>query len=70
MKTQVIIYSKPGCHLCEEAKEAILKAGLAEHYTLNEVNIANDPELLARYKDDIPVITFDGIEAFRHRSVR
>jgi glutaredoxin len=67
VKTQVIIYSRPGCHLCEEAKQAIREAGLAEQYTLSEVNIADDPELLARYKDDIPVITFDGIEAFRHR---
>ena len=67
MKTRVTIYSRPGCHLCEEAKQAILKAGLVDQYTLSEVNIANDPELLARYKDDIPVITFDGVEAFRHR---
>ena len=36
-------------------------------YTLEEVNIENDPELLERYKDDIPVITFNGVEAFRHR---
>jgi glutaredoxin len=67
MKTQVIIYSRPGCHLCEEAKQSILKAGLTEQYMLTEVNITDDPELLARYKDDIPVITFDGVEAFRHR---
>jgi len=31
------------------------------------VNIENDPELLERYKHDIPVITFNGVEAFRHR---
>ena len=67
MKPHVIIYSRPGCHLCEEAKQAIREADLAEQYTLTEVNIADDPELLARYKDDIPVITFDGVEAFRHR---
>ncbi len=63
----VIIYSRPGCHLCEEAKEAMRAAGCAGEYTLDEVNIENDPELLERYKDDIPVITFDGAEAFRHR---
>lgn len=34
---------------------------------LNEVNIEDDPELLERYKDDIPVITFNGVETFRHR---
>jgi glutaredoxin len=67
VKIQVIIYSRPGCHLCEEAREAILNAHCEEAYALKEVNIENDPELLARYKDDIPVITFDGVEVFRHR---
>ena len=67
MKTEVIIYSRPGCHLCEEATEAILSAGCAELYILKHVNIEDDPELLARYKNDIPVITFDGVEVFRHR---
>lgn len=67
MKTEVIIYSRPGCHLCEEAAKAILSAGRTELYTLKHVNIEDDPELLARYKDDIPVITFDGVEMFRHR---
>lgn len=63
----MIIYSRPGCHLCEEAKAAIRTADCAEYYVLEEVNIEDDPELLQRYKDDIPVITFDGVEAFRHR---
>ncbi len=67
MKTHVIIYSRPGCHLCDEAKEAIRGANCAAAFTLEEVNIESDPELLGRYKDDIPVITFDGVEAFRHR---
>ena len=67
MKTEVIIYSKPGCHLCDEATKAILSAGHAELYTVKHVNIEDDPELFARYKNDIPVITFDGVERFRHR---
>lgn len=67
VKTKVVIYSRPGCHLCEEAKEAMRAASCAGEYTLEEVNIENDPELLERYKDDIPVITFNGVEAFRHR---
>ncbi|MCM3872346.1 MAG: glutaredoxin family protein [Pyrinomonadaceae bacterium] len=67
MKTKVIIYSRPGCHLCDEAKEAMRAAGCDSEFTLEEVNIEHDPELLARYKDDIPVITFTGVEMFRHR---
>lgn len=67
MKTHVIMYTRPGCHLCEEAKESMRAAGCEREYTLDEINIENDPELLARYKDDIPVITFNGVEAFRYR---
>ncbi len=66
-KIRVIIYSRPGCHLCEEAKQAIQAAGCDEEYTLEEINIESDPELLRLYRYDIPVITIDGVEAFRHR---
>jgi glutaredoxin len=67
VKIKVIIYSRPGCHLCEEAKEAMRAADCSGEYTLDEVNIETDPELWERYKDDIPVITFNGVEAFWHR---
>jgi glutaredoxin len=67
VKTKVIIYSRPGCHLCEQAKEAMRASGCDGEYTLEEVNIEHDPELLELYKHDIPVITFDGVEEFRHR---
>jgi glutaredoxin len=66
-KAQVIIYSRPACHLCEEAKEVIEAAVCAGEYALHEVNIESDPELLKRYRYDIPVITINGVEAFRHR---
>lgn len=65
--TNVVIYSKPGCHLCEVAKAAIQAAGCDGQYTLAEVNIESDPDLRRRYRYDIPVITFDGVEVFRHR---
>lgn len=66
-KVRVIIYSRPGCHLCEEAKQAIQAAECNEEYTLEEINIESDPELLRLYRYDIPVITVDGVEAFRHQ---
>lgn len=64
---QIILYTKPGCHLCEQARQQILAAGCAELYTLEEVNIESDPFLFACYSLDIPVITINGKEAFRHR---
>ncbi|HSS19183.1 MAG TPA: glutaredoxin family protein [Pyrinomonadaceae bacterium] len=66
-KAKVIIYSRPGCHLCEEAKQTILTAGNANDYTLAEINIEDDAELLRLYQFDIPVVTINGQEAFRHR---
>ena len=66
-KSRVVIYTRPGCHLCEEAKQAMQAASCAGEYTLNEINIETDSELLERYSDDIPVITINGVEAFRHR---
>ena len=66
-KPHVIVYSRPGCHLCEEAKVAIQNAGVSDRFTLEEVNIESDPELLRKYKYDIPVVTIDGREVFRHR---
>ena len=64
---RVVIYSRPGCHLCEEAKKVIEGSGYRGEYTLEEINIESDAELLRRYRYDIPVITINGEEAFRHR---
>ena len=66
-KARVIIYSRPGCHLCDEAKAAIVSAGCSDRFTLEEINIESDLELLRKYKYDIPVVLIDGAEAFRHR---
>jgi glutaredoxin len=66
-KALVVIYSRPGCHLCDEAKQAIAAAQCDDQYMLEEINIETDPDLLRRYQYDIPVITINGVEAFRHR---
>jgi glutaredoxin len=66
-KANVIIYSRPGCHLCDQAKQAMEAAQCFDEYTLVEINIESDAALLRRYQYDIPVITIDGVEAFRHR---
>jgi hypothetical protein len=66
-RVKVILYSKPGCHLCEQSKEAMQAAGCSDLFTIEEINIETDPELNARYRYDIPVILINGTEAFRHR---
>jgi len=67
MQAEVVLYTRPGCHLCDEAKREILAAGVAEEYNLVEVNIDADPALAARYGWDIPVVSINGVVAFKHR---
>ena len=66
-KPHVIVYSRPGCHLCDEAKASILSAGCSDRFVLEEIDIESDEELLRKYKYDIPVITITGVESFIHR---
>ncbi len=56
----VEIYSKPDCHLCEEAKATLVKLQRRHGFQLREVNIAHDPALLAEYGARIPLIYVDG----------
>lgn len=66
-KATVTIYSKPGCHLCDEAKANILAAGCNDDFTIVEVNIEEDALLKERFRYDIPVIFINGIKVFKHR---
>ncbi|HEV2915986.1 MAG TPA: glutaredoxin family protein [Pyrinomonadaceae bacterium] len=66
-KALVQLYTRPGCHLCEEAKREILAADCADRYVLEEIDIDADPALLERYGWEIPVITINGIKAFKYR---
>lgn len=63
----MVLYTKPGCHLCEEMKEVMSQSGCAELYSLEEVDIESDAELFARYQYEIPILFINGVEAFRHR---
>jgi len=66
-KARVIFYTRPGCHLCEEARLEILAADCADQYVLEEVNIADDDALTELYGWEIPVVTINGIKAFKYR---
>ena len=66
-KVRVTLYTRPGCHLCVEAKSEMLAAQCPAFYLLEEVNIDTDPELTRRYGWDIPVLLINGVETFKHR---
>jgi glutaredoxin len=63
---RVVLYGKPGCHLCEDARAVVLAAAARRDLELEEVDISIDPELHRRYGERIPVVTLDGEEAFEY----
>jgi glutaredoxin len=62
----ITIYTKPGCHLCDRAKELLLRCQSKANFGLEEADISQNPELAARYGNDIPVVLLDGREIARH----
>lgn len=63
----ITLYSRPGCHLCEEAKAAIAPLLREFGAALCEVNIDEDSDLKERYGWDIPVIFIGRHKAAKHR---
>ncbi len=63
----VTLYTRPGCHLCDEAKSAIAPLLREFGTALREVNIDADPVLKERYGWDIPVIFIGQKKAAKHR---
>jgi len=64
---EVTLYTRPGCHLCEEAKAAIAPLLREFGASLSEVNIDKDAVLEERYRWDIPVIFIGARKAAKHR---
>ena len=57
---RVVMYGRPDCHLCEQAREVIARVceDLGEDYA--EISIDDDPALLEEYGEEIPVTLVDG----------
>ena len=64
---EVTLYTRPGCHLCEEAKVAIAPLLREFGAALREISIENDPVLEERYGWDIPVVFLGPRKAAKHR---
>jgi glutaredoxin len=58
--SHVVLLGKPGCHLCDDAR-AVVTSVLDEFpdVTFDEKSILDDPELLDRYVEEIPVVLID-----------
>lgn len=59
MKHHVVLYTKPGCHLCEQALAAVNELRSEFSIVFAEINIELDPGLYKKYFDQIPVLIID-----------
>ncbi len=63
MSHTVTLYTRSGCHLCEDAQALLVRYGLAPQL----VDIDADPLLRERFNSCVPVVVIDGKERFRGR---
>jgi glutaredoxin len=56
----ITLYTRPGCHLCEQAHEILRTAARSCDVQLRRVNIDADPALVQRYGERVPVAAIDG----------
>jgi glutaredoxin len=65
--TEVVLYTKPGCCLCDEVKQQLEDLQQRRPFNFREVNILKDQEAYARFQDQIPVVFMNGKKAFKYR---
>lgn len=64
---RVVLYTKAGCHLCDEAREHLEDLAADYEFDLAEIDIRSDDALFDRYRYRIPVIVVDGEERLEGR---
>jgi glutaredoxin len=62
MSARVTLYAKPGCHLCDDAREVIARVCAELGTSYQEVDVTTDPDLQRRYGEQIPVTLVDGAQ--------
>jgi glutaredoxin len=61
------IYSRPGCHLCDEMKAVVQRVAQSIPLQLEEIDISTSSELEERYGLEIPVLMVEGKKAAKYR---
>ena len=64
---EVVLYTRAGCHLCDEAKAQLQILMKTVAFELREIDIDTNPDLQRRYNDEVPVIFIHGRKAFKYR---
>jgi glutaredoxin len=60
MSARVTLYSRPGCHLCDDARAVVERVCADLGTSYDEVDITASPDLVAAYGDQVPVTLVDG----------
>ncbi len=64
---QVTLYTRVGCHLCDDARDVIEAVRATRPFEFNVVDIDGDANLRALYDIEVPVIAVNGRKAFKYR---
>ncbi|HSJ51579.1 MAG TPA: glutaredoxin family protein [Actinomycetota bacterium] len=64
---RVVMYSRPGCGLCDEAREVILAERARTPFRFEEIDVTGDDRLDLEYGIRVPVVLVDGEEEFEIR---
>jgi hypothetical protein len=67
MDQLLTLYSRPGCHLCDEMKAVVDRVARWAPVTIDIIDISNDRQLESRYGLEIPVLLVDGRKAAKYR---
>jgi len=65
--SSVVVYTRRGCHLCDEAWDLLQRYQARWGFRLDAVDVDGDPELAALHGDWVPVVTVNGKVRFRGR---
>ena len=61
------LYSRPGCHLCDEMKDVVKRVAQSIPLQVEEIDISTSRELEERYGLEIPVLLVEGKKAAKYR---
>lgn len=63
----LILYTRPDCHLCDVAKDALREAAEVVSFAIEERDVDTNPAWAAAFGDDVPVGVIGGRKVFKHR---
>jgi glutaredoxin len=67
MKTELLLYTRKDCCLCEEMKSTLSRVAGRVPFALEEIDVDKSPELREKYGNEVPVLFINGRKAFKYR---